>query len=165
MWIAFPCCRTSQGSQQVCWPHDRVLWCVWINSHSGTRFSVSSLQQSHNPCSAWRPQVTPWFWENMVLLCVHIVKNSFWIKPLFFGIVFRLCFPVPGPPPPPSASSTWIGATAASRLEISWELCVVFNHQRITEIPKFGTAVFSIEMRRRKVYCSSLDFKINLLPF
>ena len=63
--IAFPCCRTSQGGQQVCCPQGE-----FCDVHGSAQalvpafLSVSSLQQSPNPplpLPAWRPQVTPRF--------------------------------------------------------------------------------------------------------
>lgn len=48
-------------------------------------YLVTSTQQSHHPCPARRPPVTPRFGECLVHLCVHIVENTFWIEPLFFN--------------------------------------------------------------------------------
>ena len=124
--------------------------------------SVSSLQQSPNPLPplpAWRPQVTPWSWKNLVHLCVHITENSFWIESFVFwcfsqssGALVLLAHPTPD--------------TAAPWVRISWEFLVtVFQPPK--NQGKFWNwdCCFPQERVEERSIAASLNFKIIPLAF
>lgn len=101
---------------------------------------VSSLQQSPNPpppLPAWRPQVTPGSWKNLVHLSVHITENSFWID----SFVFWCFVSVLRCPPSPSTSRPWHHYPLGPNLVRIPGHCFSTPKEQ-QEILKLGTAVF-----------------------